>query len=270
MKLEIHHRTVYRYSSAPRRAVQTLRLSPSDSVHQRVLHWQVQGSGQLQSQQDTWGNPSHLLTCERPSLRLVSESRGQVHTLGCATFTDQAGPPPWMYLRDSTLVLGHPELAALGRDLLGELPARHRSVPYTDELLALARTVTSAVRYASGHTDANTTALQALRSTHGVCQDHAHVYIAVCRSLGLPARYVSGYLHAPGFAHQASHAWVDVCLDPTERRWFSIDVTHGCPIDERHVRLAVGPDYAACPPVVGVRSGGGDETLQGQIEVREV
>ena len=67
----------------------------------------------------------------------------------------------------------------------------------------------------------------------------------------------------------ASHAWADVCIDVAQRRWLSIDVTHRCLIDQRHVRLAVGPDYAACPPVRGVRSGGGQESMRVVVKVVE-
>jgi transglutaminase-like putative cysteine protease len=270
VKLEILHRTIYRYGSAPRRAVQTLRLSPGDSAHQQVLSWQLRASGILQAHQDTWGNPSHLLTCERPTLWLRSESQGIVETRACAELIDPNGPPPMLYRRDSALAASHPELLALADTTFGQLPLTGKNAPQQGELLALAQAVTDAVRYGGGQTDANTNALQALRAGQGVCQDHAHVFIAVCRSLGLAARYVSGYFHAPDAPRLASHAWAEVCIDEVARRWLSIDVTHACLIDERHVRLAVGPDYAACPPVVGVRSGGGAETMEVQVEVRAV
>ena len=67
----------------------------------------------------------------------------------------------------------------------------------------------------------------------------------------------------------ASHAWADVCIDPAARRWLAIDVTHRCAMDERHVRLAIGPDYAACAPVRGVREGGGDELMSVRVLVNE-
>lgn len=270
MKLQIRHRTTYRYSVAPVRMVQTLRLLPADSAHQRVLHWQVQASGTLQLQLDAWGNRSHLLSCERPPLRVVCESGGQVETFDCAELLDPGGPPPWLYQRDSALAFRHAELDGLvGHNGLATFRTDPDALKWSS-LLGLADAITRAVRYESGHTHAGTTALQALRAGRGVCQDHAHVFIAACRSAGWSARYVSGYFHAPGAERLSSHAWAEVCIDEPARRWFSIDITHGCPIDERHVRLAVGPDYAACPPVVGVRSGGGSEQLDVQVDIQRL
>jgi transglutaminase-like putative cysteine protease len=270
VNLEILHRTTYRYSLAPRRMVQTLRLIPSDSAHQRVLHWQVKTVGDLQAQLDAWGNPSHLMTCEQPSMRMVCESGGRVETFGCAELIDPAGPPPWFYLRDSVLAASHAQMLGMAQAALGAALRTESDALKWGRLLALAAAVTQTVRYESGHTDVGTSALQALQAGRGVCQDHAHVFIAACRSTGLAARYVSGYFHAQGAEFLSSHAWAEVCVDELARRWFSIDITHICPIDERHVRLAVGPDYAACPPVTGVRSGGGTERLEVQVEIRQI
>ncbi len=122
---------------------------------------------------------------------------------------------------------------------------------------------------AAGSPTSSTTAAQALQQGEGVCQDQAHVMLAACRASGVAARYVSGYFYAPGAPDLASHAWVDVCLDIDARRWLSIDITHRCLMDERHVRLAVGPDYAACPPIRGVRSGGGEEAMKVDIAIEQ-
>lgn len=266
MKLEIRHRTIYRYSSPLRRAVQTLRLSPVSNAHQQVVHWRVEANGSLHAQQDAWGNPSHLLTCEQTTSRVVCESSGLVHTHGCAELVDPNGPPPALFRRDSKLAAGSDQrIALLAQAVL--VPAG-AALPGRQHLLALADQVTRVVPYGGGCTDAGTTAVQALDAAQGVCQDQAHVFIAACRRAGLAARYVSGYFHAPHATELSSHAWAEVCVDEPSRRWLSVDVTHGCTIDERHVRLAVGPDYAACSPVVGVRSGGGTETMQVQIQVR--
>ena len=91
-----------------------------------------------------------------------------------------------------------------------------------------------------------------------MCQDHAHVFIACCRYLGIPARYVSGYIHEPRFPESqvAGHAWAEAWVVD---RWRSFDVTNGGPAGEHHVRVAVGPDYLDACPVRGVRSGGGQE-----------
>jgi transglutaminase-like putative cysteine protease len=130
--------------------------------------------------------------------------------------------------------------------------------------------VADAVRYKKNSTSVSTTALQAFEAGAGVCQDQAHVMVAVCRSLGIPARYVSGYFYAANEPDLASHAWADVCLDAANRRWVSIDITHSCLIDQRHVRLAMGTDYDACPPIKGVRQGGGEESMTVSITITPV
>jgi transglutaminase-like putative cysteine protease len=132
--------------------------------------------------------------------------------------------------------------------------------------MTLALAVRGVMDYVPGVTEVSDTAAHAFHLQRGVCQDHAHVMIACCRSLGIPARYVSGYLLTARDDHIASHAWVDVWLARHER-WFSIDVTNGVPGGLQHCRLAVGRDYLDACPVRGVRRGGGAETMSAKVEV---
>jgi transglutaminase-like putative cysteine protease len=129
----------------------------------------------------------------------------------------------------------------------------------------MASAIEDRLTYSPGITDVATTAARAWQHGAGVCQDHTHVMIAVCRARGLPARYVSGYLTGEARAGAATHAWVDVWLDGM---WVPIDVTHRCLATERWLRLAVGADYEAVSPVRGVRQGGGEESMQVQVSVR--
>ncbi|MEO8297203.1 MAG: transglutaminase family protein [Burkholderiales bacterium] len=270
MKLRIVHQTAYRYAHAPRRSVQTLRMMPQDSEHQRILAWTVETPVAAQVQQDAWGNTVHLVSHERPARRLVCVARGEVETLGCPMAPDGAGPPPVWYAADSTLAAPSADLrawTALVLPLTAGMPLQPR------QALALADAVADTVCYTPGATDAHTSAARAFELGRGVCQDQAHVFIAACRSLGLPARYVSGYFHAqavaygPAHAALASHAWAEVCVDLPRRHWLAVDVTHRCLIDQRHVRVAVGPDYAACAPVRGVVSGGSGEQLTVDVQI---
>ncbi|MEY2874528.1 MAG: hypothetical protein RLZZ373_1899 [Pseudomonadota bacterium] len=261
MKYQIRHRTHYRYTQPLRSAVQTLCLTPRHTDTQHVHHWRLESPTPLQPQTDAWGNHSHVLAVGAGTRTLLCEATGLVETLGDALHTDPQGPDPRLYLMPSALAtpdaaLRQAALAAV-RGIVG-----HRA-----QALALAGLVAEGVRYRPGSTNAGTTAAQAWQGGAGVCQDQAHVLVAVCRAAGLPARYVSGYFHARGAPELASHAWAQVCLDPAERRWLGLDVTHGCVVDERHVQIAVGPDYAACAPVRGVRSGGGAEHLTVSVEI---
>jgi transglutaminase-like putative cysteine protease len=124
------------------------------------------------------------------------------------------------------------------------------------------------LRYEKGATDVTTNAEQALDRGLGVCQDYAHLMLATCRILGLPARYVSGYVYAPGSqVGVASHAWADVFVEG--RGWISVDPTNDAPQAERHVRVAVGRDYADLPPTRGVYKGSAMETLAVEVRIEE-
>jgi transglutaminase-like putative cysteine protease len=123
------------------------------------------------------------------------------------------------------------------------------------------------IAYRPGTTHVGTTAAEALAGGAGVCQDHAHVFIAGARSLGVPARYVGGYLclEENEEEQQAGHAWVEA-YDPA-RGWVGLDPANGVLPGERYVRTSVGLDYASAAPVRGVRRGKGYETLQVGVQV---
>ncbi|WP_241076925.1 transglutaminase-like domain-containing protein, partial [Achromobacter xylosoxidans] len=133
------------------------------------------------------------------------------------------------------------------------------------DALALASAICDRVAYEPGTTDVTTAAGQVLALGHGVCQDHAHLFLACVRGLGVPARYVSGYVYSTN-EHAASHAWVDVWL--AGAGWTSVDVTSGQFASGWHCRLAVGRDYDSASPVRGVRTGGGEESMEVSVQVR--
>jgi transglutaminase-like putative cysteine protease len=131
--------------------------------------------------------------------------------------------------------------------------------------LEVMRAVRTALRYEPGSTTVRTTAEEALLRGQGVCQDFSHLMIACCRSLGLAARYVSGYVFSPRHdTAAASHAWTDVFA--RGKGWISLDATHDSLQTENYVRLAVGRDYADVPPTRGIYKGAGRESME--IEVR--
>ncbi|MDD5324098.1 MAG: transglutaminase family protein [Polaromonas sp.] len=270
MKLHLRHTTSYRYTGPLRYALQTLCLTPQSGPAQTVHFWSLAAPGELFAQRDAFGNSIHSYSFAGQSADSARSSQvnaaGQVETFGLAEFTDPAGwPHPDFFLRATQLARPSPQLADFGRRFVR--PSGTPGAATLNMLLALGRGVADTVSYKKNSTSVTTTALQAFEAGAGVCQDQAHVMVAICRSLGLPARYVSGYFYAANEPDLASHAWVDVCLDAAARRWVSIDVTHGCLIDERHVRLAMGTDYNSCPPIKGVRQGGGEESMTVTITI---
>ncbi|SHM63130.1 transglutaminase family protein [Rhizobacter sp. OV335] len=259
MKLDIRHVTHYDYSAPLQYALQSLCLTPQANAHQTVLDWSLSAPGQLFAQRDAFGNLGHTWSLRQRVYRGVVRAAGVVRTHASPLLVDDRIPPAF-YLRATPLTEAADALAALGRE--------HLDGPVDEaRALTLALAVADRIAYEGGKTTTRTSAAEALALGAGVCQDQAHVFIAACRAAGVPARYVSGYFHAPDAPALASHAWADICVDPAARRWLSVDITHRCLMDERHVRLAVGPDYAACSPIRGVREGGGDETMRVTVDI---
>jgi hypothetical protein len=246
--------------------VHNLHLWPVSGPCQEVIDWAVQVPGHLHEQPRVLGNRVHGFTLRAGSdtRDILIRASGRVRPLGVSCFLDDIDIPPAFFRHASALAEPNARMTQWATGILGGAPA---SQPDTEQLLHLLTAVSRHVRYRPGNTGVETTALEAFDWGLGVCQDQAHVMVAICRGLGWPARYVSGYFHAVNQPELASHAWVDVCVDETSARWLSLDVTHACPTDERHVRLAAGIDYTGCMPVRGLRRGGGDEVMDVQIRI---
>ena len=167
----------------------------------------------------------------------------------------------WLFQRSTPLTEAGPRLRALvaGFDRPDDdLAALH----------ALSAHVLAHVGYDKGQTAADTPAEAVVVAGHGVCQDHAHVFIAAARSLGYPARYVSGYLMLDDRTEQdASHAWAEAHVDGLG--WVGFDVSNGISPDTRYVRVATGLDYTGAAPVSGMRFGKGREHMRVSLHVEQ-
>ncbi|MDH4114315.1 MAG: transglutaminase family protein [Burkholderiaceae bacterium] len=261
MRLSILHRTTYRYGSPVFYSIQHLRLTPRDEPHQRTLRWRLKAPGKLNAAPDAYGNLVHTLVLTEAHGDVEIEARGEVEVdaLDEGKLEETEGTtPPMTYLAGTPLTAPDDALRAFTGGALRGTDRR--------ALLDFATAVCDAIDYQTGTTEVTSTAAEALRQGRGVCQDHAHVFIAGCRLRGLPARYVSGYVHPGDAPHAASHAWADVYL-PGEG-WVSIDITHRRFASDHLCRLAVGRDYVSASPVRGVRVGGGDETMQVRVNIR--
>lgn len=270
MKYQIRHTTVYRYAEPLRHSVHELRLTPRSGPLQQVDSWQIHAPGNLTRATDGFGNVVHHFTLGNRTADVTIDARGIVEafpagTPGSHRFVDAPGEgryrvSPLYFLSSTPLTAAPPEMVAFARE--------HGLVPGdAGSALKLARAIAQRVRYKPNAADVGTTAAEAFNLGAGVCQDQAQVMVACCRVLGVPARYVSGYFHAVGEEDLASHAWADVCLDAETHTWCSIDVTHQCFTDARHIRLAVGRDYQSAAPIRGIRQGGGAETLDVSISI---
>ena len=261
MLLAVSHRTEYRYDGPVRFGLQRLRLWPEGGSHQRVARWHVavDGASEQARFHDAHGNTVALVAVERGADHVRIEAEGEVETLrGDGLLGDAGGPPIWLYRRATPLTWAGERSRALGVAFRDDDPLA--------SLHALSARVREAIAYAVGATGPTTTAEDALALGRGVCQDHAHAFIAAARRLGVPARYVSGYLKMDDREEQdATHAWAEARVDGLG--WVGFDVSNGHSPDERYVRLATGLDYRDAAPVSGIIDAERVETLDVSLSV---
>jgi transglutaminase-like putative cysteine protease len=262
MQMHIRHETRYCYERPVKYSVQSLHLTPRRDASQRALSWNIAAPGRRLEQVDAHGNISHLLTLEEPHREIRIIVHGVVETADTEARQDDGPLSPLAYLAPTPLTLPDEDLKAFAH-----AAAAHVAAP-RERAQALADAVYNAVRYKAGTSDVQDSAAVSFKSGEGVCQDHAHIYIASARALGMPARYVSGYLYTGDANDAASHAWADIWLG-TEIGWQSMDVTHKRPAVRTYCRLAVGRDYLDAAPVRGVRHGGGGEKMHASVLVTD-
>jgi len=260
MHLTIRHETSYRYEATVHYSIQQLRLTPASGASQVVRRWSIDAPGKLDAAFDAYGNVLHTLVINKPHREIRLHVAGEVDTIALkdGLLPDDAGPIPLEHFTCSTRLT---EADAAIRELAAAVP----ELASASNLIALSERIVEKVRYNPGITEVTSTAAQALALGNGVCQDHAHLMLACCRTRGVPARYVSGYIEPGDVPHAASHAWVDVWLDGTG--WVSVDVTHAAFASEIYCRLAVARDYEAAAPVRGRRIGGMEEQLDVSVTV---
>ncbi len=261
--LSIRHETVYRYTAPQGYTIQQLRLTPRADPHLRTLSWHISAPGQCHPFTDAFGNLSHMLTITGPhdEVHITAHGVVEVTALDRGRLAEKGELSPLVFTVPTRLT--EPIGAVAG------FAARHlHSGARSKDLLALAESIRGAVEYQTGATGVTSTAADALLLGRGVCQDHAHLFLACCHTRQIPARYVSGYIDPGTSEHAESHAWVDVWVEEVDfAGWVSIDVTHARFENASYCRLAVGRDYDSAAPVRGVRHGGGEESLSVRVNV---
>ena len=281
IQYEIRHVSRYKYAFPARECVMLLCLKPISNGGQRLVHFNIetQPPGSLSVEADPFGNTRHVLSVhpEHESLEIVAQStvspapfKPLPAGLGTEAWNEidasRDALPHWDYVHASEMANPSPALT----DFTSKNGIGRGDDPLHD-LILLSDTLHSVFQYTPGSTTAASPIEEILRSGHGVCQDYAHVMIAVARSWGVPARYVSGYLYVSASPDgrawsNATHAWVE-CLLP-ELGWVGFDPTNRSFADERHVRIATGRDYLDISPTRGVRQGGGETRLEVDVRMR--
>ena len=258
MRIRINYTTVYDYTQAARDVVQLLRVQPRSGTDQLVTRWRIDldVDGALRPGTDPFGNWTHLFTADGPVERLTLTVTGEVETddaHGAVRGFAEPLPPP-MFLRTTALTTPDPAIAAFARDL--------GDGPVLDRLHDLTAALFTTMAFDAAATGTGTDAATAFAQRSGVCQDYTHIFCAAARSIGVPARYVSGH-YVRADAQPAGHAWAEALVP--DLGWVGFDPTNGISTTPAHVRVAVGLDYLDAAPVRGARRGGGTETMDVRV-----
>ena len=281
VRYEIEHVSRYRYSARVRQCVMLLCLEPRADRGQRLLGFEIETrpAGGLSRERDSFGNARHVLDVHRGHEVLEITARATVDATPPTALPERLGAGAWDAVRapggpfaDQDFM--HPSPLIRPSSVLAAFVERHGIEPAGDPLESLLRlvdTLHQRLHYIPGATSAESSVDHVLRTDRGVCQDYAHVMIAVARSWGIPARYVSGYLHLTGqsgerLADNATHAWVECRLPGLG--WTGFDPTNRSPAGEGHIRIATGRDYRDVSPTRGIIQGGGEARLEVEVRVR--
>lgn len=290
MLLQVTHETRYAYSPAVETAQHMAHLRPRGDCAQRLLGHRLRITpepDQLHEHSDVHGNSRAFFSLQTAHEELVVEARSRIATQEPVVpdsaiawqqarerYRYRAGgvwEPAAGFVFPSFHVRRHDDFTAYAQPSF----ACH-ATPLVDGVLDLMHRLHEDMRYDPHSTEVNTPAVDALRARRGVCQDFAHIMISCLRALGLPARYVSGYLltHPPPgrprlVGSDASHAWVSVYL-PDAAGWWDFDPTNDRRPGADYVTLAVGRDYADVAPIRGVIHGGAGHTLDVAVTVEPI
>ena len=262
-RIRVVHETGYTYESSVHESYNEARLTPRSDHRQNVIVSRVETVPPTRSYRydDYWGTTVTAFDLHAPHTRLavtatsVVETADPVEPVRTAGWAELAGDE----VQDRyTETLEFTTYVGRNRDLARAARALKKGKEPADAVLAACRWVREHLEYQPGTTGVHTTAAESWDARTGVCQDFAHLTLLLVREMGVPARYVSGYLlpRAQTEVRQTvvgeSHAWIEAWTGG----WWGYDPTNDVQIGNRHVWVAVGRDYADVPPLKGIYSGG--------------
>ncbi|WP_171209331.1 MULTISPECIES: transglutaminase family protein [unclassified Ruegeria] len=264
MKLRIKHETRYDFDAPVPFGLQQLRKTPKSFRNQQIINWttEIEGGRKELSFEDYHRNTVELISFEpnTQTVVLISEGVVEVEDTHGVLGRHEGSTPLWLFQRGTTQT--KPGRGCM--ELVRSLP----KLEPLEQMHALSEAIRQAVTYKIGSSSPDWSAEDAIEAGCGVCQDHTHIFITCARHMGLPARYVSGYLMMNETELQdATHAWAEVHLDGLG--WVGFDVSNGISPDNRYVRVATGLDYTQAAPVVGSRLGHAAEQLSVQLQVAQ-
>lgn len=279
-KLAVRHRTTFHYGAPVRDSVNTLRLEPRTFPYQKTISALVRvlPATRMRNFTDLFQNIIHHFELPDPHSKLEIESRIRVHNLPLI-FSDESRSATaeaytdssiqeriWPYLHESPRVTRSADVWRHALDVTSGLKSIY------ERACAIMDWIHREFRYEPGITSVKADLDESFSLRCGVCQDFTHIMLGMCRALGIPARYASGYLYnGPKdilVGAQASHAWCEVYLPAAG--WIGFDPTNNTLADERYVKIAVGRDYQDVAPVEGSYRGTGHCRLEIQVEVEKI
>lgn len=265
MRLRVEHKTHYTYNAPVPYALQQVRLRPKSRPGQVIVDWdiEVRGGHVEVSFEDEHANAVDLVSFTPGETEIEIICRGTVEVEDQAGVVGPQGGyvPLWLFERSTDLTTRGPAIDAL----IASAPTEGTPL---EILHALSAHVLELVPYSTDQVASDLTAEQVMEVGHGVCQDHAHVFITAARALGFPARYVSGYLMMDDRIEQdATHAWAEAHV--AGLGWVGFDVSNSICPDARYVRVATGLDYRGAAPILGLRMGDAGETMSVALQVQQ-
>jgi transglutaminase-like putative cysteine protease len=264
MRLTITHTTRYSFASPVSYGLQQLRATPKSYRAQNVTAWstELHGATRELEFEDFHRNRVELISLDPEIDELIIRSEGEVDmTETHGIVGKHTGPAPlWLFQR-------HTELTRAGRGVRS-LVAQVEGEAVIDRLHNLSALILERVAYEVGASHPGWTAEEAVAAGKGVCQDHTHIFLAAVRAMGIPGRYVSGFLMLDDRVHQdATHAWAEAHVDGLG--WVGFDISNAISPDMRYVRVATGLDYKEAAPTTGTRFGGASEKLSVAVKVAQ-
>jgi transglutaminase-like putative cysteine protease len=270
MRFVVTHATKFRFAEPVRYSIEDARLTPKPAEGQRILSWSVRGPGKRLDWTDGHGNAVSTFSLTTPHREIELVAHGEY--VGADDHAWQRYPgsdplPPSFWLRNTGMARHDASVDAVVGDLAPRVADIQGRVPLLHEIMYRIR---ARIAYKLGSSTVDTTALEALKRGEGVRQDQSHAFIACCRRLGIPARYVSGYkrIDADPPIAGASHAWAEAHVP--DLGWVGFDPASGLSPTGDYLKLAVGLDYTEAAPVTGRRTGASEAEMTVRVEVRRV
>jgi transglutaminase-like putative cysteine protease len=279
MRLEIRYLNEFTYAEPARESHNLLRACPANTPDQRLIHYDVEvdPNARIMSYVDYWGTRVDEFGIREPHMVLSIRAQSTVET--SAPVAPEVAPPMDSYgavrgeLVSFLMPSPHVRWNGAVSDIAGASIAGAPDA--VGAAVAIADTVTATLEYRPGSTEVGVDVADILEQRTGVCQDFAHLAIAMYRSVGMPARYVSGYLYATRQTDAAApvdaevdvqtHAWVEVFIPG--HGWWQLDPTNPQPVGELHVKIGHGRDYDDVMPLRGVYHGGSAHDLGVQVTI---